>query len=204
MKFRGKLTEKSGKSLEVFTTRPETIYGVSFLAVSPDHPLSREFPGISVSDGQPKSKKGVRLPIEFDHPLTGEKIPVFSAEYVISGAGTGAVMGVPGNFLSGPFQLEAHDTRDMAFAKENGLPVKTVIESDTPEGEFSASFRGVFPTRQVRLTPAKGKWWPAEISAGFRPRRPEVRNFSEISRGRRGFAPAEKRRDFPLHIQVST
>jgi leucyl-tRNA synthetase len=91
--------EGSKEKLTVFTTRPDTIYGVSYIAISKDHPLA--------------SKNGLMV----INPANGEKIPVIVAEYVMSDYGTGVVMGVP-----------AHDERDFEFAKKNGLNIKTVID----------------------------------------------------------------------------
>jgi leucyl-tRNA synthetase len=93
--------EGSDVVLSTFTTRVDTIYGVMFIAVSPVHPAAGDLPSGSMAL----------------HPLTGERIPVFVADYVVAGFGTGAVMGVP-----------AHDARDHTFAEANGLPVVAVVE----------------------------------------------------------------------------
>jgi leucyl-tRNA synthetase len=91
----------SDDTLTVFTTRPDTLFGVTFLAVSPDHPAAR-----------------IRAGKYAINPATGETVPVFVADYVVAAYGTGVVMGVP-----------AHDTRDYDFAIRTGLPIRRVIES---------------------------------------------------------------------------
>jgi leucyl-tRNA synthetase len=91
----------SDDALTVFTTRPDTLFGVTFLAVSSDHPAARTMAG----------KYAV-------NPATGETVSVFVADYVVAAYGTGVVMGVP-----------AHDTRDYDFAIRMGLPIRRVIES---------------------------------------------------------------------------
>lgn len=88
----------------VFTTRPDTLFGVSFIALSPSHPLA----------DKAKELRAV-------NPANGEEVPVFVADYVLDDYGTGAVMGVP-----------AHDERDFAFAKERGLPINMVICPNYP------------------------------------------------------------------------
>jgi leucyl-tRNA synthetase len=98
--------EGSDALLSTFTTRVDTIYGVTFVAVAPAHPAARELPSGSMAV----------------HPLTGEQVPVLVADYVLAGFGTGAVMGVP-----------AHDARDHAFAEANGLPVVPVVEPPAQE-----------------------------------------------------------------------
>eukprot|EP01117_Protostelium_nocturnum_P018639 TRINITY_DN7836_c0_g1_i3.p1 TRINITY_DN7836_c0_g1~~TRINITY_DN7836_c0_g1_i3.p1 ORF type:complete len:562 (+),score=149.65 TRINITY_DN7836_c0_g1_i3:93-1778(+) len=122
----------SDKHLKIFTTRLDTLFGVSFLAVASDHPLLSSI----VSDKQKKDierfsnemsqldeaqrnqKKGIDTGSFAIHPLSGEKIPIWVADYVLSDYGTGAVMGVP-----------AHDQRDFEFAQKHGFSWKTVVNS---------------------------------------------------------------------------
>ncbi|WP_407276794.1 leucine--tRNA ligase [Halothiobacillus sp. DCM-1] len=129
--------------LTVFTTRPDTLYGVSYLAVAAEHPLTKQAaqsnPAIAayiercrhhkVAEAElaTMEKEGVDLGITVTHPLTGAAIPVWSANFVLMEYGTGAVMAVP-----------AHDQRDWEFARQYGLPVKPVIESATPH-DYSAA-----------------------------------------------------------------
>ena len=120
--------------LPVFTTRADTLYGATFLALAPEHPLveritaperaaavaayveaARRMTDIDrVAADRPKT--GVFTGATAVHPLTGAPVPIWVADYVLSGYGSGAVMGVP-----------AHDARDFAFAREQGLPVVEVV-----------------------------------------------------------------------------
>ena len=121
-------------NLSVFTTRADTLFGVSYIVISPEHPL---VPSLTAAGekkeveryirramkktelertGLEREKTGVPLGTAATHPLTGEKVPIWIADYVLMGYGTGAVMGVP-----------AHDERDFDFAKKYGLGIKHVI-----------------------------------------------------------------------------
>ncbi|MEM4325965.1 MAG: leucine--tRNA ligase [Candidatus Pacearchaeota archaeon] len=120
--------EVNGKKHNIFTTRPDTIFGVSFLAVSMQHPNLDEF----VEEGRKKEvalflkknmwkrdtaeKEGIFSGSYATNPLNGEKVPVWIANFVLSEYGSGIVMGVP-----------AHDQRDFEFAKKYNLPIKFVI-----------------------------------------------------------------------------
>lgn len=124
--------EVPGGTLKVFTTRPDTLMGVTYVAVAPEHPLALEAartrPEVAAFIEQSRNqdtteaaletmeKRGVDTGIKAVHPLTGAPIPVWVANFVLMGYGEGAVMSVP-----------AHDERDWAFARKYGLPVKTVI-----------------------------------------------------------------------------
>jgi leucyl-tRNA synthetase len=131
--------ELDGKSerLWVFTTRADTIMGVTFVAVAPEHPLALELAeressrdgrrlaefieqckrgGVADAELATMDKKGVPTGFFVEHPLTGERVEVWIGNYVLMGYGEGAVMGVPG-----------HDERDFAFALRYGLPIKQVI-----------------------------------------------------------------------------
>ncbi len=123
-------------TLDIFTTRPDTLMGVTYMAVAAGHPLAQEAaqhnPALAAfveecshistkeADIETMEKKGMPLGIEAIHPVTGERIPVWVANFVLMGYGTGAVMSVP-----------AHDERDHAFARKYGLPIKQVIR---PQG----------------------------------------------------------------------
>ena len=120
------------EALTVFTTRPDTLYGVSYLAVAAAHPLAKraaesnpqvaEFvaeanrTGVAESTLETMEKKGIALGIDAVHPLTGEKVPVWAANFVLMSYGSGAVMAVPG-----------HDQRDWEFANKYQLPIHSVI-----------------------------------------------------------------------------
>jgi leucyl-tRNA synthetase len=123
---------QEGVTLDVYTTRPDTLMGVTYVAIASDHPLARkaavnneplerfieECSHISTAeaDMETMEKKGVDTGIRVTHPMTGETIPVWSANFVLMGYGTGAVMSVP-----------AHDQRDYEFAQKYDLPMKVVI-----------------------------------------------------------------------------
>jgi leucyl-tRNA synthetase len=128
------LADGSG-DLTVYTTRPDTLYGVSYMAVAPQHPLalaaavrddkvaafveaSRQS-GVSEATLETMEKRGVPLGVEVIHPFTGERIPVWAANFVLMSYGSGAVMSVP-----------AHDERDFAFARKYELPIRAVIGAD--------------------------------------------------------------------------
>jgi leucyl-tRNA synthetase len=120
------------KQLRVFTTRADTIMGVTFAAIAAEHPLATRLAqdkpelqtfidecrhgGIAEADVATMEKKGVPTGFFVTHPLTHERVEVWIGNYVLMGYGEGAVMGVP-----------AHDERDFAFAKKYGLPIKQVI-----------------------------------------------------------------------------
>ncbi|MEY4562681.1 MAG: leucine--tRNA ligase [Pseudomonadota bacterium] len=121
--------------LYVFTTRADTVMGVTFCAVAPEHPLAqhaaRSNPAVAAfiedcktggtteAELATQEKKGVPTGLVVDHPLTHEKIPVWVGNYVLMSYGDGAVMGVP-----------AHDERDFAFAKKYGIDIKQVVTID--------------------------------------------------------------------------
>jgi leucyl-tRNA synthetase len=122
------------KEIVVFTTRPDTIFGVSFLVLAPEHPLTLELAKGTPMEQQVKNfiEKIKKMPVEERrkvkekegvfigryaiHPLTEELIPIWTANYVLYEYGTGAIMAVP-----------AHDERDYEFAIKYGLPIKTVV-----------------------------------------------------------------------------
>ena len=128
--------EGDKKSLVTFSTRPDTIYGVSFLAISPNHKLAEDLSKnnkdiakflekcreikASEADIAKAEKLGIDTKLKVIHPLTGEKIPVWIGNFVLLDYGTGVVMGVP-----------AHDSRDFEFAKKYNLPIKEVIKNSS-------------------------------------------------------------------------
>ncbi|MFQ5465862.1 MAG: leucine--tRNA ligase [Thermodesulfobacteriota bacterium] len=123
-----------GEAVKVFTTRPDTIYGVTFMSLAPAHPLvprlTKENRAAEVGEfvdryrgaagREEVTKEGVFTGSYCVNPLSGAKIPVYVANFVLMEYGTGAVMAVP-----------AHDQRDFEFAREYGLPIRVVIN---PEG----------------------------------------------------------------------
>jgi len=124
--------EGSDETLTIYTTRPDTLMGVTYMAVAAEHPLAlraaKDNPelaafieecrqgGTSEADIELMEKRGHRLGINALHPISGEAVPVFAANFVLMGYGTGAVMAVPG-----------HDQRDWEFAHRYGIPLKQVI-----------------------------------------------------------------------------
>ena len=156
MQFRFRLAAPVGgiDSVEVFTTRPDTIFGSSFVAVAADHPIARavaaddaeaaEFVaeckagGTSAAELETAEKKGFRTNVEVVHPLDPEwRLPVFIANFVLMDYGTGAIFGVPG-----------HDQRDFEFATKYDLPIKRVVAAGTdvasePIGTEAESAPGV-------------------------------------------------------------
>ncbi|MCX5642085.1 MAG: leucine--tRNA ligase, partial [Candidatus Omnitrophica bacterium] len=119
------------QTLSVFTTRPDTIFGATYVVLSPDHPLVKEITAVSknkpeiesflersrkAKDPQEMAKEGVFTGIKARNPVNNEEIPLFLANYVLAGYGTGAIMAVP-----------AHDSRDFEFAKVYNLPIREVI-----------------------------------------------------------------------------
>ena len=134
--------ENSSKKIEVFTTRPDTIFGVSFMVLAPEHEwvselTTEEFKG-QVADyieetakrserdrmADTKSISGQFTGAYAIHPFSGAKIPIWIADYVLAGYGTGAVMAVPG-----------HDGRDWGFAKKFDLPIREVVSGGNVEEE---------------------------------------------------------------------
>ncbi len=146
MKFRfadGMTNPAGADSIEIYTTRPDTLFGASFIAVAPDHPLAAACAGADpaaaafVAECQKAGtsqeaidkaeKKGFRLPIEAEHPFVeGRRLPVYIANFILMGYGTGAIFGCP-----------AHDDRDFDFAKKYRLDIIPVV---LPPGADPATF----------------------------------------------------------------
>ncbi|MBI3541473.1 MAG: leucine--tRNA ligase [Deltaproteobacteria bacterium] len=127
-----------GGDIEVFTTRPDTLYGVTFLSLAAEHPLLLQLSHGTTQEKAVKEfvekvakldrskrlkdeyeKEGVFTGAYCQHPLTGEKIPIYAANFVLLEYGTGAVMAVP-----------AHDQRDFEFAKKYEIPIRVVIQPE--------------------------------------------------------------------------
>jgi leucyl-tRNA synthetase len=139
LQFRFRLAEPVGgiDGIEVFTTRPDTIFGASFVAVAADHPIAQAVAakdadaaafiaeckagGTSAAELETAEKKGFGTNLEVVHPLDPEwRLPVYIANFVLMDYGTGALFGVPG-----------HDQRDFEFAKQYQLPIKRVVGSSS-------------------------------------------------------------------------
>ncbi|HLO62615.1 MAG TPA: leucine--tRNA ligase, partial [Azonexus sp.] len=135
VRFAFPLADNPDEKLWVFTTRADTIMGVTFVAVAAEHPLATKATannpelaafieeckkgGVAEADLATMEKKGLPTGIYVTHPLTGEQVEVWVGNYVLMSYGDGAVMAVP-----------AHDERDFAFAKKYNLPIKQVIAAD--------------------------------------------------------------------------
>ena len=131
---------ETGQRITVFTTRPDTLWGVTFFVFAPEHGVVEELARVGgVSDEvaalrdrlqatpltsreQAETREGIPLGVHAVNPVNGEKVPCYVAPYVLMEYGTGAVMGVPG-----------HDQRDFEFAREQDLPIRVVIQ---PEDEI--------------------------------------------------------------------
>ncbi|WAB98700.1 leucine--tRNA ligase [Pseudomonas putida] len=135
-------------ALKVFTTRPDTLMGATYVAVAAEHPLATQAAqgnpalqafidecksgSVAEADMATQEKKGMPTSLLVEHPLTGEKLPVWVANYVLMHYGDGAVMAVP-----------AHDERDFEFARKYNLPVKAVVRTsagDEVGGEWQAAY----------------------------------------------------------------
>ena len=170
-----KLVDANGNGLEesltVFTTRADTLFGVTYVVVAPEHALvtndaivnKHEVLGYQESafkkneierSNQNLEKTGVKIDGVFAvHPATGEHIPVYVADYVIGSYGTGAVMGVP-----------AHDERDFAFAKKYNIEIKQVIARETGIKRENEEFRN--GGAAVVFDPASQKYAIAKFPDG--------------------------------------
>jgi leucyl-tRNA synthetase len=138
--------QPTGERITVFTTRPDTIFGATYVVLAPEHPLVAALTALEQQlsveafcdlvsrqseqerTAEDKPKRGVPIGSQVRNPATGELIPLWIADYVLADYGTGAVMGVP-----------AHDQRDFLFARQYELPVRQVI---IPEGSDEHAFEG--------------------------------------------------------------
>jgi leucyl-tRNA synthetase len=158
-----------GEKLTVYTTRPDTLFGATYMVIAPDHPLTLKIAGAEQGEAVAayvqaasrksdmertalnKEKTGIFVGAFAKNPLSGREIPIYTADYVLGAYGTGAIMAVP-----------AHDERDFEFAKKFDLPIVQVVSkdgtlTDTVEQAFSddgvavrsAQFDGQ-PTSQVK------------------------------------------------------
>ncbi len=141
LQFRFRLAEPIDaiKEVEVFTTRPDTIFGASFVAIAPGHPIAQAVAasdsgaaqfiaecqrgGTSLAEIEAAEKKGYRTSVGAVHPLDPEwRVPVYIANFVLMDYGTGAIFGSPG-----------HDQRDFEFATKYGLPIRRVVAASIDE-----------------------------------------------------------------------
>jgi leucyl-tRNA synthetase len=131
------------RTFDVYTTRPDTIFGATYVVFAPEHPLVVEHMGDDpdyrafVEEVSRRSeierlttvagradKRGIRLAFDVVNPATGETIPAYAADYVLTDYGTGVIMAVP-----------CSDQRDLDFARQHGLPVRLIIRPSVPAGQ---------------------------------------------------------------------
>jgi leucyl-tRNA synthetase len=153
--------EGESEPLTVFTTRPDTLMGVTYVAVAAEHPLALKAAlsnphlaafiddckqgGVSEAELETQEKRGCATGLHAIHPISGQKVPVWVANFVLMGYGTGAVMAVPG-----------HDARDFEFAHKYALPIQQVIALRTPLPPHLAP--------ELSYDPEKWKDWYADKS----------------------------------------
>ncbi len=136
------------EKITVFTTRPDTIFGATFLVLAPEHPLLKTLVNDDTREAvesyckaalkkseierqENKDKTGIFTGSNAINPATGQEIPIWVADYVLSGYGTGAIMAVP-----------AHDERDFEFAEKFDLPIKVVVERPENSDDDSRCYHG--------------------------------------------------------------
>jgi leucyl-tRNA synthetase len=147
---------EGGDEIHVFTTRPDTLFGATFMVLAPEHPLVEKL----ASPGQrevvrayveqaareteierlsiDRDKTGVPIGADAINPVNGERIPIWVADYVLAGYGTGAIMAVP-----------AHDERDFAFAKQFGLEIREVIRPEAHAGAATAELADAYVSKST-------------------------------------------------------
>lgn len=137
-----KLIQKTKQYIDVYTTRPDTFMGVTYVAISMDHPIAKQQAAAdktiarfikanhhqttAEADCATQEKKGIFAECYVRHPMTKDKLPVWICNYVLMSYGTGAVMAVP-----------AHDARDFDFAQQHDLPITPVIRPEKGEWDFT-------------------------------------------------------------------
>jgi leucyl-tRNA synthetase len=151
------------ETLRVFTTRPDTLFGATFMVLAPEHPLVAVLTAPAVRAevdayveqarrrteidrlSTDREKTGVAIGADAINPINGEVIPIFIADYVLSGYGTGGIMAVP-----------AHDARDFAFAERFGLPIRRVVAAPGTEADDPMTDAYVAHTLDERLVNSDG------------------------------------------------
>jgi leucyl-tRNA synthetase len=138
----GATPEAAPDGLEIYTTRPDTLFGASFMGVAPDHPIARALAatdpaaaafvaecrkgGSTQAEIEQAEKVGFDTGLKVIHPFDGHEVPVWIANFILSEYGTGAIFGCP-----------AHDQRDLDFARKYSLPVVPVVRPDGADDDFS-------------------------------------------------------------------
>ena len=165
------LVDREEGALRIYTTRPDTIYGATFMAVAADHPLACSVSetnaevarfceecrqgGTSEAELETMEKRGMLLGVEAVNPLTGRNIPVWVANFVLMGYGTGAIMAVP-----------AHDERDHEFARKYDMPIVQVIAP--AEGELEADIQEqAWTAKEEVVTVNSGEFSGLSFQAAF-------------------------------------
>jgi leucyl-tRNA synthetase len=160
---------ESGDPLEIFTTRPDTLWGVTFMVLAPEHPLVKKVTSPDryheveayineavrqteiQRESSEKEKSGVFTGGYAINPVNGERVPIWVADYVLMSYGTGAIMGVP-----------AHDQRDFEFARKFGIEVRVVIQPDGIEALDGAEMMQAVPAEGVMVNSGPLSGTPAE------------------------------------------
>jgi leucyl-tRNA synthetase len=159
--------------LKVYSTRPDTLMGATYVAVAAEHPLATRAAdsnpalaafiaeckagSVAEADMATMEKKGIATGQFVIHPLTGDKLPVFIANYVLWGYGEGAVMAVP-----------AHDERDFEFANKYSLPIKQVYRNASGDNSFSATqWQDWYADKNGLLTVNSGNYDNRDFTAAF-------------------------------------
>ncbi len=160
----------NGGVLKVFTTRADTLMGATYVAVAAEHPLAQKAAaqdkqvaafveecrkgGVTEAELATQEKKGIPTALSVQHPLTGESLPVWVANYVLMTYGEGAVMAVP-----------AHDERDFEFARRYKLPLKVVVRAPTNAAQGGSDISQPFIAKDVVLCNS-GKYDGLDFQAG--------------------------------------
>ncbi len=162
-----KVKDHPGKAIRVFTTRPDTLFGATFMVLAPEHPLVTEITSPDRAEAvrayieatrkkseierqvEDREKTGVFTGAYAINPATQEAIPIYIADYVLMGYGTGAIMAVP-----------AHDQRDFEFAKKYDLPIRLVIRPES--GELAEPLTKAFEGAGVMVNSGRFDGLPSE------------------------------------------
>jgi leucyl-tRNA synthetase len=164
---------ETGEEIEIFTTRPDTLWGATFFVFSVEHPAVRRLAEVGgtlgeveplieqaraaslISREEADTKDGVFLGVHAVNPVNGEEIPCFAAPYVLMEYGTGAIMAVP-----------AHDERDFAFARQHDVPVRVVIQPEGGEALDGDTMAEAYAGEGVMVNsgPFDGRRTPASIA----------------------------------------
>jgi leucyl-tRNA synthetase len=170
VEFAFRVADHPSGDIRVYTTRPDTIYGVTFVVVAPEHPAALDLVAearraqVAAYRAGAQSRRaaldeegghdvtGVFTGAYAIHPLTGERLPVWIADYVVAEYGTGAIMATP-----------AHDARDLAFARAMGLPVRVVVRPEVGDAEWDGA--EVYTGRGVLVASGEFSGMTSDVAA---------------------------------------